>query len=86
MLIRKEGLPVPMMLISKIMCLCSGEELATVCLSTSDEACGRIGQLRSTRGPRADMLLDIDNEIRAVRWTSWLLSQVLNAIVSSCYS
>ncbi|EKX39809.1 hypothetical protein GUITHDRAFT_114060 [Guillardia theta CCMP2712] len=51
MLIRKEGLPVPMMLVSKIMCLCSGEELATVCLSTSDEACGRI---------------DIDNEIRAV--------------------
>jgi hypothetical protein len=66
MVIRQAGLPVPISIIARIMCLTNDDELAVMCMSVDGQA--------KTISP--------ENEARAMRWIVGLLGQVEDQIFS----
>jgi len=66
MVIRQAGLPVPISIIARIMCLTGDDELAVMCMSVDGQA--------KTISP--------ENEARAMRWIVGLLGQVEDQIFS----
>jgi len=66
MVIRQAGLPVPISIIARIMCLTGDDELAIMCMSVDGQA--------KTISP--------ENEARAMRWIVGLLGQVEDQIFS----
>lgn len=61
---RQSGLPVPLSIIARIMCLTTEDELAVMCMTVD-------GQART---------LSPENEVRAMRWIAGLLVQVQGQI------